>query len=83
MTSREVSESSSPPVPGVIQSKKDCYSGTGSDNYRSFRVGRIQGQIDKAICADDSQSQGANQTGCSADWSHLALPVFNSVMNDR
>jgi hypothetical protein len=69
--------------PKPIQPKKGCYSSTGSDNYYSFGVERIQGQIDEAICSDDNQRQGANQTSRSADWSHLPLPVFNSVMNDR
>jgi hypothetical protein len=46
------------------------YWATGSDNYYTFRVKRIQRQIDEEICAHDDQSQGANEVDRSAHWSH-------------
>jgi len=55
-----------------IQPKECCCRCTDSDNNYTFRVERIQGQIDEPICAHDEQSQGANQVDRSA---HAASPV--------
>src|SRR5215467_7028198 len=59
-----------------IQPKECCCRCTDSDNNYTFRVKRIQGQIDEPICARDEQSQGANQVDRSA---HAASPVNASV----
>jgi hypothetical protein len=43
-------------APKPIQPKKGCYSSTDSDNSYTFRVERIQRQIDEEICAREDQS---------------------------
>ena len=53
-----------------IQPKECCCRRTGSDNNYTFRVKRMQWQIDEPICAHDEQSQGANQVDRPAHWSH-------------
>ena len=51
-----------------IQPKECCCRCTGSDNNYTFRVERIQWQIDEPICAHDEQSQGADQVDRSSHW---------------
>jgi hypothetical protein len=63
-----------------IQPKECCCRCTESDNNYTFRVKRIQGQIDEPICAHDDQSQGANQVDLSA---HAASPLNASVDQER
>jgi hypothetical protein len=46
-----------------LRARKRC---TDSDNYYTFRVECIQGQIEEEICAHDDQSEGANQVDRSA-----------------
>jgi len=58
-----------------IQPKECCCRCTGSDNNYTFRVKRIQWQIDEPICAHDEQSQGANQVDRPAHWSHRRLSI--------
>jgi hypothetical protein len=56
-----------------IQSKECCHRCTGSDKYYTLRVKRTQRQIDEEICAQDDQSEGANEVDRSAHWSIEAL----------
>jgi hypothetical protein len=66
-----------PPAPDQeIQPKECCCRCTESDNNYTFRVERIQRQIDEPICAHDEQSQNANQVDRSA---HAASPVNAGV----
>ena len=70
-----------PPAPDQeIQPQECCGRCTESDNDYTFRVERIQGQIDEPICAHDDQSQGANRVDRSA---HAASPVNASVDQER
>jgi hypothetical protein len=70
----------SPASDQEIQPKECCCRCTESDNNYTFRVERIQRQIDEPICAHGEQSQGANQVDRSA---HAASPVNASVDQER
>ena len=73
-----------PPAPDQeIQPQECCGRCTESDNNYTFRVERIQGQIDEPICAHDDQSQGADQVDRSAHWPHLRpLPFLDLNLRD-
>ena len=73
-----------PPAPDQeIQPQECCGRCTESDNNYTFRVERIQGQIDEPICAHDDQSQGADQVDHSAHWPHLRpLPFLDLNLRD-